>query len=57
MQARMEVLEQQGVVQGNQAPADHDTGQQVFTQLYVPALLTSPCLPNSNSCAAVYCSV
>ena len=32
MQARMEVLQQQGVVQGNQAPADHDTGQQVSTQ-------------------------
>ncbi len=31
MQARMDVLQQQGVVQGNQAPADHDTGQQVST--------------------------
>jgi len=32
MQARMDVLEQQGVVPGNQAPADHDTGQQVSAQ-------------------------
>ena len=56
-QARMDVLEQQGVVQGNQAPADHDTGQQVFKQLHVPALLISPCLPNSDSCAAVCFSV
>ena len=57
MQARMDVLEQQGVVQGNQAPADHDTGQQVSTQTYVPALVISPCLPNNDSCAVVYCCV
>ena len=29
MQARMDVLEQQGVVPGNQAPADHDADHQV----------------------------
>ncbi len=57
MQARVEVLQQQGVVQGNQAPADHDTGQQVSTQTYVTALVISPCLPNNDLYAAVYCSV
>lgn len=40
MQARMDVLEQQGVVQGNQAPADHDAGQQVSTPAVVPAFIT-----------------
>jgi len=57
MQARVEVLQQQGVVQGNQAPADHDTGQQVSTQTYVAALVISPCLPNNDLYAAVFCSV
>ena len=42
MQARMDVLQQQGVVQGNQAPADHDTGQQVCTQPHVPCLDHQP---------------
>ena len=35
MQARMDVLEQQGVVQGNQAPADLENGHQVRAAQHV----------------------